>query len=118
MVTDIIFSAFADEMQKIANLGKYVQKAKGGNYMKALGGLAADPKAVQEATTRFHTLKRRGDLPASLMSAPVPLSEPKGFIAKTKSQAALLSWLKKNKGKPGFMEDARKALDAAMDLKL
>lgn len=119
MVTDIIFLAFADEMQKIASLVNHVRTAKGGEHLKALLSLANDPPAIREATARFHALKNsKSGLPDSLKDAPVPLTEPKGVIQKGRALKKALSWLNKNKKTKGFMGDARDALDAAMDLKL
>ena len=89
MVNRTLFLAFADEMQKIANLRKYVTTAEGGRYVEALMGLASDSKAKQEAFQRFKQLKRSGGLPKSLRSAPGPDAFPSGFLANARVQANL-----------------------------
>lgn len=135
MVNEIMLGAFQDELekiarsrhyrhlplsraelQKLANLARYVDAAKSGRYLSALTDLARDRKAQTEAFTRFQKLKGSGNLPKTLQDAPVPSKLPKGIIPTAKAQAGLLAWLKKNKDAPGFKQDARLALDRAMAL--
>ena len=105
------------ELQKLANLRKYVDAAKAGKYLSAMTSLAGDSKARKEAFQRFQKLKASGNLPPTLQSAPVPEALPKG-LRLTTTQVQLVNWLRKNMNKPRFKDDAVRALDEAMTLTL
>ena len=103
------FRSFYDELEKIAALSpllkNYVSRAKV-NPIEALRAIGSDKPAQREALAIVRKLRREGNLPKSLLAAPVPKGDVATFGEKVKG----ISWASLNLPKSQVRGDLRAVL--------